>query len=446
MVKTLKLKSEKSRNSAHGVDIHNIPIDDYLIFIICIILAAFAFYLDSPSEILSGLHRINTSRSVLITDYVALAGIGATLINSALQVFLTLILIITTKTKLTGRVIAAIFLTAGFSLFGKNIFNTLPIIGGVWLYGKATKTDFRFLVLQAMIAGTIAPIVSEIAFFGEFTSPLKILVAYLVGIFIGFIFPVVLEKTVPIHKNYCLYKGGIAGGFIAVMFAGLFRSFGFKINPEYYWDMAHTMPLSVLSYSIAAALILFGLIADNPKNTFRKLISLTKERDTSDSDFFRTYKYTAYVNIGILCALATTVMLLLGKPINGPILGGIFTISGFAAAGKNLRNVVPILLGSIFAAHINFLDVGDPQNALAILFSTGLAPIAGKYGWIWGIITGFTHVSVAIFVGDINGGLNLYNNGFAGAFVVVIIIPIIGFINSTFAKTKTRIEEEFHLG
>jgi len=416
-----------------------------LFFCVCIIFAAFALYLDTPRDIITGLQRINTSRSVLITDYVALAGVGATLINSAIQILLSLFLIFISKTKLTGRHIAAIFLTAGFSLFGKNMFNTLPIIGGVWLYGKATKTPFSVLVLQAMIAGTIAPIVSEVAFFNDFTSPLKIISAYFIGIFVGFLFPAVLEKIQSLHNNYCLYKGGIAGGFIAVMFAGLFRSFGFEIVPENYWDTAHTLPLSFLSYAIAFALVSFGMIADSPRNCIKKLTALFKEKDVNDNDYFEKYGYTAYVNIGILCAISTSIMLMLDKPINGPILGGIFTISGFAAAGKHLKNTIPILIGSIAATQINVLDVSAPANALAILFSTGLAPIAGKYGWRWGIITGFVHVSMAIFVGDINGGLNLYNNGFAAAFVVIIIIPIIVFMNEQFAKTKARIEEELHL-
>jgi hypothetical protein len=30
-----------------------------------------------------------------------------------------------------------------------------------------------------------------------------------------------------------------------------------------------------------------------------------------------------------------------------------------------------------------------------------------------------------VFIGDINGGLNLYNNGFAGSFVAILILPII---------------------
>jgi len=139
-----------------------------------------------------------------------------------------------------------------------------------------------------------------------------------------------------------------------------------------------------------------------------------------------------------MCIVSTGIMLFLGKPINGPILGGIFTVSGFAACGKHLRNAIPIIIGSIIAARLNNLEFDSSLNTLAILFSTGLAPIAGKYGWHWGIIAGFLHVSIAVFIGDVNGGLNLYNNGFAGSFIAVLILPVIMMSKTIYSKIKIR--------
>ena len=67
----------------------------------------------------------------------------------------------------------------------------------------------------------------------------------------------------------------------------------------------------------------------------------------------------------------------------------------------------------------------SPSNVAAILFSTALAPIAGQFGWFWGFVAGFLHVSVAMFVGELNGGLNLYNNGFAAGLVAMFLLPAI---------------------
>ncbi|MCL2599836.1 MAG: DUF1576 domain-containing protein [Treponema sp.] len=429
---------------------YEIPVDYYIMFGICVLFVVVAFFTSTPQEILSGYIRIHTSRSVLVTDYVELAGLGAALVNSAVLVFFNLLLLIMHKRNPDGKIIAALFLTIGFSLFGKNMFNTLPIMAGVWLYGKVSNIKFSTLVVHAMICTTIAPIVSEIAFLGDGQSSVyRIVMAYGTGIFVGFIFPVVAEYVKRMHSNFCLYNGGIAGGFIATMFAGIFRSIGMEIVPEAYWATSQevTTQLTILACSIAVALIVYGIVTNKPSVSFSKFKEIQGENNPDDSDYFAKYGSSCYKNIGIMCILSIAVMHFLNVlpmidepiPINGPILGGIFTISGFAAFGKNLRNTIPVLIGSIIAVLLNHLESTAPVNILAILFSTGLAPIAGKYGWHWGIATGFLHVSIAVFIGDINGGLNLYNNGFAGSFVAVLILPVIEFFRTLYEKTKTRV-------
>ena len=406
-------------------DRYKIPVDYYIMFSICALLIIIAFILDTPRQIFDGYLKIHTSRSVLITDYIKLVGIGAAFLNSAILVIFNLLLLILCRRQPNGSVIAALFLSIGFSLFGKNMFNTLPIMAGVWLYGKTSGKNFSEIVIYAMLSTTIAPIVSEIAFLDNNTSIIKIITAYSIGVFVGFIFPVIADYVRSIHNLYCLYNGGIAGGFIATMFAGIMRSIGIEVIPENIWDTTHTPELSILTYSIAVALIMYGIITEKPANAFRKYRELLREKDPNDSDYLTKYHNTCYINIGVMCIISTSVMLFLKVPINGPVLGGIFTVTGFAACGKHLRNAIPILIGSIIAANLNHLEFTASLNTLAILFSTGLSPIAGKYGWHWGILTGFLHVSIAVFIGDINGGVNLYNNGFAGSFVAVLILPII---------------------
>ena len=423
------------------------PNDYRVMFCICAVIVIAALFWDTPQNIMQGLYKINTSRSVLITDYIELAGIGATLINSAILFFINLLLLILTKSNPMGRTIAVLFLTVGFSFFGKNIFNSIPIIAGVLLYGRVSKTKkIADLNIMAITGTTIAPIVSEIAFLGEGTGLSKIFTAYGVGIFVGFIFPIVVENVKKIHKNFCLYKGGIAGGFIATMCAGILISLGIEIVPENYWstDSAYSFKLAKLAFIIAFGLIAYGLATDK-SSASQKFKELTNEKNQNDCDYFLKYGNTAYINIGVMCIIATSLMLFLDIPINGPVLGGIFTIAGFSACGKHLKNTIPILIGSTIAAsHFNHLPLSAPENVLAILFSTGLAPIAGRFGAAWGIFTGFVHVSIAILIGDVNGGLNLYNNGFAGCFVVVIILPIIAASNSFFMRVKHKIQDKYY--
>ena len=245
---------------------YTIPADYYIIFFICSAMVILSFILDSPQQIARGFYVITTSRSVLVTDYIALGGIGAALINAAISGFFYLILLVVYKTEPTGKIILALFLTIGFSLFGKNLTNMLPIFFGVLLYAKICRIDFSNLLVQAMTSGTVGPIVSEIVFIDNNPTPLRIVMACAAGLFIGFIFPIIMEAAKRMHRGYCLYNGGIAGGFIATFFVGILRSLGIEVLPENFWDTEHTLFLAVFTYILAASLIVYGFIKDGIKN------------------------------------------------------------------------------------------------------------------------------------------------------------------------------------
>jgi hypothetical protein len=413
---------------------YKIPVDYYALIVICGLFIILAFFTDSPASIVRNFWVINTSRSVLVSDYIDMAGLGATLMNSALSCLLFLVLLVLCKVNPNGKIIASLFLTLGFALFGKNLLNTIPLVIGVFIFAKIHKAKFGDYLVHAMLSATIAPIVSEIAFMGEYTNILRFCIAYSVGIFIGFIFPVVVDAAKRMHNGYCLYNSGIAGGFIATFAVGLLRSLGYEVIPENYWATDYTLYLAVGAYAFSVVSIVYGLIAGGGKEAFQKFMRIVSERDRDNNDYHTFYGSTCYINIGVMCMIATSAMLLLGIPINGPTLGGIITIAGFAVAGKHLRNTIPVLIGSIFAAQFHDLPMTHPSIALSILFSTGLAPIACKFGWLWGIFAGFIHVSVAVGVGNLNGGLNLYNNGFAGGFVAITLVPLIVFFNRLIFK------------
>jgi hypothetical protein len=415
---------------------YKLPVDYYALIFICGLFIVFAFLSDTPVNILRNFVTINTSRSVLVSDYVDMAGLGATLLNSAMSCLLFLGLLMITKTPANGKIIASLFLTLGFAMFGKNVLNTIPLVVGVFIFVKIHKAKFGDYLVHAMLSATIAPIVSEIAFMGEHTTVPRFILAYFIGIFIGFIFPVVIDAAKRMHNGYCLYNSGIAGGFIATFAVGLFRSLGYEVIPENYWATDYTNVLALGAYSFSVASIVYGLIAGGGKEAFMKFMRIVSERDRDNNDYHTYYGSTCYINIGIMCMIATSAMLLLQIPINGPTLGGIITIAGFAVAGKHLRNTIPVFMGSVLAAQLHYEAMTSPSLALAILFSTGLAPIACKFGWLWGIFAGFMHVSVAVGVGALNGGLNLYNNGFAGGFVAITLVPLILLFNRLILKKE----------
>jgi len=386
---------------------------------------AFAFALDSPANIFGGFYRILTSRAVLVTDFIEVGGVSATLLNVAMVGILSLFMLVISKIKPSGAIIMALWVTAGFAFFGKNVFNMLPLTFGVWLFAKYRKEPFANYTLASLLVATLSPAVSEISFLGVFSLPVEIAAGVLLGFVIGFIFPPVSAAMVRMHSGYDLYSMGFAGGLIATILATSANSFGYDIVQSNDWSSGNNTIMAIILYAISIALFCCGVFAGSPRDNLREFRKFFSHTGRLITDFYFLYKYSIYINMGILCAFATTVTLLIGAELNGIAVAGIFTIVGFGCFGKHLKNVSPILIGAIISAFLNKWEFTSPTNVAAILFSTALAPLAGQFGWIWGIVAGFFHVSVAMNVGYLCGGLNLYNNGFAAGFIAMLLLPII---------------------
>jgi hypothetical protein len=80
-----------------------------------------------------------------------------------------------------------------------------------------------------------------------------------------------------------------------------------------------------------------------------------------------------------------------------------------------------VLLGSV----LNHAATDTPALQLAGLFGTTLAPFAGLFGWPFGVLAGFLHSSVVLFAGSPLEGFNLYNNGFSGGLVAMVLYPVL---------------------
>jgi len=386
---------------------------------------AYAFVLDSPANIFDGFSRIITSRVILLTDFMEVGGVSATLVNVAVVGLASISMLIISGIKPSGAVIMALWLTAGFAFFGKNVYNMIPLTFGVWLYSKYKKEPFANYTLAALLVATLSPVVSEIRSLGAFGVPVELAAGTLFGFIIGFIFPAVSAHMVRMHSGYDLYSMGFAGGLVAMIIATNKYSFGLDIVPAELWSSGNNTVMAVLLYAISAALFCCGLFSGGAKQNLREFRKFFTHSGRLITDFYFLYKNSIYINMGILCAFATTVTLLIGAELNGIAVAGIFTMVGFGSFGKHMKNVTPVLMGAIVSAWLNRWPFTSASNVASILFSAALAPLAGQFGWIWGIIAGFLHVSVAMHIGEICGGLNLYNNGFAAGFIAMFLLPII---------------------
>ena len=394
-----------------------------LLIIIYIFFIITALILDSPIEILRGLKHIVLSPDILISDYVEIGGIGAALFNSALTSMFSLFLLVFIGVKPNGSTIMSLWLITGFSFFGKNILNIWPIIFGVYLYSKYQKEPFLNYSLVAMLSTTLAPTVSQLSFTNYFPTPLGVILGYIIGIITGFILAPISSHCIKAHNGYNLYNIGFSAGIYATLIMAIFRALGIEFESRFLWNTESNFVFTILLLIISIYLIFIG-IYKNP--SFKKdFLLLLKQPGRLVSDFYLLFGKTCYFNMGILCIFSTILVLILKSNLNGPTIAAIFTIVGFGAFGKHIKNILPIIVGAILAALININPINSPSLILSILFSTALCPISGKFGYKFGILAGFLHVNMVTNIGYLHGGLNLYNNGLAAGFVTMILIPII---------------------
>lgn len=410
------------------------------IFIFSIFMMFSSLLFNSFEEIYRGYFNILTSPSNLLTDYMEVGGIGAALFNASLLMILASLFLWKRKQLLTGPLIAALFTLFGFSLFGKNLFNTIPITLGVYFYSKIEKIKFENLTLNSLFATALGPVVSYICFGLGFSFLKGLLISYLVGIIIGMIVPSLSVSFLRFHQGYTLYNIGFTCGIIGLFVQGILKSFNIEVKNQTIFGNGD-FKLFILMYIFFILVFLLGFYLNG--FCFKNFKDLLKSSGKAPSDFGNIYgRGISLVNMSILGIICTTYVLFMKRPLNGPILGGIFTVFGFGIFGKHVKNVIPIFVGAIIAYILNIDDPYSVSSIVAVLFSTNLAPVAGEYGFLAGIAAGFCHVCIVSSVGLLHGGLNLYNNGFSGGFVAAVFVPLCESIkNSRFLDKES--EEDF---
>ncbi len=412
-----------------------------------LILFAMAFFFDDASTIYHGYIAILKSPSILISDYLEIGGLGATLFNVATILLINVIMISFLKTKMSGPVFAGILTIAGFSFFGKNIFNTIPIYVGIYLYARLQKLDFKSFLIVVLFSTGISPVVSFMIFGIDWSGWFRLApfwnywigipAGVLVGIFTGFVLPALSAHTIRFHKGYNLYNIGFAMGILSMLFSALFRSFR-AIDLDQGGPTSEAYHAELMVLTIVLSLIFIAIAYINDPRVHKKYIGLMKSSGRLVSDFIRDYgRSVSMLNVGIMGLLCALVLWLLGFEINGPMMGAILTVMGFGAFGKHPRNCLPVMLGAYLAVVLTDYTFDGIGMMIAILFVTAASPIAGRYGVLIGILAGFIHVAITpLALVFQEGGFNLYNNGFAAGFVAALMVPFLE------ALTKKNNEEE----
>jgi len=384
----------------------------------------FGFLMSSPGEILNGLIEIITTRDALITDYIGVGGIGAAFVNAGLLTCLACLLYRITQASISGASIASLFLLLGFSLFGKNLLNVWPIIAGVWLYAKFRNESFAAYINIAFFGCALAPIFSEILYSTAISPSVSIPLALFTALLLGFILSPVATQLFKAHAGFNLYNIGFTAGVIGTLVVALYKSYGYVPDPVMIWTSENQGILTGFLVILFLSMLIVGIFLD--RQSLGQLSTLVKLSGQAPSDFVAIVGLGAtMVNMGLCGLLGLAYLLVIGADLNGPTIGGILTIVGFAAFGKHPLNIVPIMAGIFLGSLAKPWNINDPAIVLATLFGTTLAPISGQFGWQWGIVAGFLHSSAALTVGFNHAGLNLYNNGFAAGIVAAVMVPVI---------------------
>lgn len=393
----------------------------YVLFGMILMHAIFALILGTPSEIWEGLGRILTSTDILITDYIVVGGLPAALMNSALVGLMCTLMLVLVKHEANESTIFAVWLACGFAFFGKNPINMAPILLGGYLFSVYRREPFSKYCVASIMATALAPVVSHLSM--SYLSTSFILIGAVLGVALGFVIVPIAKSTANAHSGYNLYNIGFAAGLLAIIIAGFFRNSGIEVEPVSIWSYGNNYLFTVFVIILALYLIIIGLACGS--NSRNSVYTILKKPGINHAGYFTEFKENCYINMGISGLFAVLVANLSGGQISGPIFGGIITIMGNSAYSKHVGNMGPVMAGAILGALINGWSISDPAHLLTIMFVTCLAPIAGVFGWSWGVIAGMIHMNVVAMFSILSGGLNLYNNGMAGGVVAMLLVPLI---------------------
>ncbi|MDO5550718.1 MAG: DUF1576 domain-containing protein, partial [Lachnospiraceae bacterium] len=320
-----------------------------LLSIIPIYFILAGLYLQPLDSILHGVKTIIIEPDFLITDYFLIGGVGAAFINAGALTLMSIAIIYFLGMEMDGHTITSCCLMFGFSLFGKNLFNIWAILSGIFLYAKYHKTSVKRYIYVGLYGTSLSPIITQVMQIPGLSLSFRLLLCIVVGLLIGFVLPPLSTHVHFSHKGYSLYNVGFASGIIATVIVSLFKSFGIETASRLIWSSGNNRLFAVLLCLLFGGMSAAGLLFGG-KETLTKFKSVLACSGRS-ADYLRDFGGPATIfNMGINGLFATLFVIAVKGDLNGPTIGGIFTIIGFSATGKHVRNISPIMVGVFLAS------------------------------------------------------------------------------------------------
>lgn len=413
----------------------------------------------------SNLWDIFTGPSKLVTDYFSLGCLASTLFNAALCGLACTLIITVSRAHTNSTTFAAYILVIAHCFYGLNFINMWPPFIGVVVYCKVKKISRRENLHIAMFSTALAPFISDFLFYYPPTSSFKIGVFSVLGIVLsvafgilsGFLVPALLPGMSAMHRGYNMYKAGLAIGVLGIfVYCFLYKTFGvaphdtgFDSSAGYeVFGNTYYIFMNVFFAVIFSIALIIGFLRNGRSfRNYRRLTSCSGYGLDFADKFgmplclinFGVYGFCILAYLNVVFWLPTVFPFLpQGVGFTGPTVGVTFAALTFSADGQHPKNVAPIALGYtiLFAlvCSICLITGADIPWTLStqayingLAFATGLCPIAGSYGFRYGVIAGLVSAIICTSTAAMHGGFVLYNGGFNAGLAAIILIPIFDF-------------------
>ena len=427
----------------------------------CFLIAA--FFMPDRDTMFTGLWDIMTQTCKISTNYFAMGGYAATFFNMGLVGLLCTVLCFLPGCKPNNVTTLAVLLTIGFASWGMNLVNMIPTMLGVALYAAVKKEKLGAMSNAMMYSTGIAPLISDLLLRYPNAEAigfnwLGLGLALFVGLIIGFFLPAGLAHAPICHKGYDHYSAALPVGLTAFFLRAVLYNVMLGKSPAALGlstmaalDVTAPVATNVFAITVFVLCIVFAILMGCKPKDYLALM-----KDSGHGVCFTTkYGYAPFLmNVGVFGLMIVGYFNLAGwidgKDVwTGMTFGIVFCMLSTCNSGSHPRNVLPIMVGYVVTSFLfgwifqalggdkYALTIGSQTILIGLCYANGLSPIAGKYGFGFGVLAGAVHYLLVSAVPDTHGGFLLYNGGVTAALICLMLVPQL----EKFCKTKEERRE-----
>ena len=423
------------------------------LFFAFITLAMFVAAVLCPdrAEMFTGMKALLTSTCKAATNAFAIGGFAGTFFSGALVCLACTLLFCLPGAKAGAPSVLGFLLTMGFIFWGVTIVNMWFGILGVLVYCLVKKEAPGKQANAMLFTTALCPLYADLLFRYPNADPqgftwVGLAYAVVVGLVVGFIVPASLSHSPKTHKGFSLYSAAMTLGMISFfLYAILFVGKGVaKPSDSFSNDVVSRGIYNIFAIAVFGICVIVSLLMGTKPKDYWNLM----RHSGHGVDFIDTFGNGAFLmNVGLYGLFIVAYYNLInlvggGVKYNAVALGCVFCMLAGCCSGSHPRNVWPSMLGYAIAS-FGMRALMGPEYAwllsnqtivIGLCFCSALSPIAGTYGWFWGVVASVLHFFLVRCVPDLHGGFLLYNGGFTACLVCVAFIPVL----ESFCKTKAE--------